>query len=96
MVDRGTWCAVEKETTERMRVFAESFNAEESDPLINPAHALVGTLGKNKETAQCFVDWLEDTKGGQSVIDTFAIRDNLLYARAPSGVDPLGRAGSML
>lgn len=79
-----------------MMVFAESFGAEEDDPLINPAHALVGTFGKNRVVADQFAEWLVDVDEGQSVIESFAVNGNVLYAPAPKGKDPLGKVKSML
>lgn len=67
----------------------EAFEAEEDDPLINPAHALVGAHAKEKEMAEAFVVWLASSEGGQRLIKDFAANDRVLYSVAPEGVDPL-------
>ena len=107
LVDRDTWLAIEPDIRDSMMVFvkiptvwmrlayaswlAETFNADKDDPLLNPAHALVGTYGANKDQADTFAEWLSATGGGQKVIETSAVGENVLYALAPKGVDPFGR-----
>jgi hypothetical protein len=56
---------------------------DEEDPLLNPAHALVGTNVENKELANQFVDWLIMDAGGQKVARTFAKGGTILYSPAP-------------
>lgn len=69
----------------------ESFDASEDDPLINPAHALVGTLTENREEADAFVEWLQSDEGGQRVVGNFAVHGTVLHSRVIKGVDPLSR-----
>ena len=57
---------------------------DEGDPLLNPAHALVCSYGENKEMANLFVDWLVRADGGQEIIKSFAVNDNVLYTGAPA------------
>ncbi|MCJ1253207.1 hypothetical protein MMC24_001018 [Lignoscripta atroalba] len=85
LTDRGTWCSVEEWIREKMAVFKAGGDSED-DPLINPAHALVGTYGKNKATANEFVDWLVSADGGQEIIRTYSADNNgsVLYSLAPS------------
>lgn len=55
-----------------------------NDPLLNPAHILIGTRAQNKAMANEFVDWLILEDGGQEVIGNFTSRDGaILYSRAP-------------
>jgi len=63
---------------------------------LNPAHALVGAYGTNKEMATAFVDWLIEAEGGQKTIRDFAVNSEVLYTIAPPDVDPLARARGML
>lgn len=54
------------------------------DPMLNPAHVLVGVDVENKAVANRFVDWLVDERGGQAVVRTFASRNGqVLYSPAP-------------
>ena len=57
---------------------------EVDDPLLNPAHVLVGSHGENEDLANAFVDWLVDSDGGQQIIENFASKDGtVLYSSAP-------------
>jgi ABC-type tungstate transport system permease subunit len=64
----------------------EAFDAAEDDPLINPAHVLVGTRARDVGIANAFVDWLVSPGGGQKVIAEFAVNDVVLHSPAPHGV----------
>ena len=74
-----------------MAVFKESFDAEEDDPMLNPAHVLVGTRARDKDLARAFAQWMGDRAngGGQDFIKGFKRNGLLLHAPAPEGVDPL-------
>ncbi|KAK5054449.1 hypothetical protein LTR84_001339 [Exophiala bonariae] len=91
LVDRGTWYAIEESVRQGMIVFKESIDAAEDDPLINPAHALVGTLAENRELADAFVQWLQSDEGGQSIIGSFAVHGTVLHSRAIKGHEPFSR-----
>lgn len=69
----------------------ESVDAAEDDPLINPAHALVGAMAQNRLQADAFVEWLQSDEGGQRVVGNFAVHGTVLHSRAVSGVDPLSQ-----
>ena len=69
---------------------------DEEDPLLNPAHLLVGTEAANKEMANKFADWMIKEDGGQKVIKEFQKNGIDLYTTAPVGVDPLGRVKGLL
>ncbi|MCJ1391737.1 hypothetical protein MMC18_004602 [Xylographa bjoerkii] len=86
LVDRGTWYAVEEWVREEMTIFMEGGD-DEGDLLLNPAHALVCSYGENKGMANLFVDWLIKADGGQEVIRSFAVNDNILYSVAPDKDD---------
>ncbi|MCJ1383518.1 hypothetical protein MMC17_006632 [Xylographa soralifera] len=83
LVDRGTWYAVEEWVRDEMTIFMEGGD-DEGDILLNPAHALVCSYGENKTMANLFVDWLIRPDGGQEVIRSFAVNDNILYSVAPT------------
>ncbi|KIW52909.1 hypothetical protein PV05_08518 [Exophiala xenobiotica] len=88
LVDRGTWYAVGGEVRNKMMVFKESFDAQQDDPLINPAHALVGSLAKEGDLAEAFADWLSQADGGQKVIRDFATNGTILYSPVRMNAQP--------
>lgn len=64
----------------------------EDDPLLNPAHALVGSSAENKEMANDFVDWLIESEGGQKVIREFKSSDGtVFYSAAPPRINRVVR-----
>ncbi|KAK5675039.1 hypothetical protein LTS12_029583, partial [Elasticomyces elasticus] len=95
ITDKGTWLAVKDEIRKNLKVFAEGKD-DENDPLLNPAHVLVGTKAKNKQTANEFADWIIREDGGQRVVKSFKNDGHVLYSPIPVGVDPLGRVKGTL
>ncbi|KAI1630214.1 hypothetical protein EDD37DRAFT_87328 [Exophiala viscosa] len=77
LVDRGTWYAIEDDVRKNMIVFKESLD---DDSLRNPAHALVGSLARDQDLAEAFVEWLSQDDGGQKVVKEFAVNGTILYA----------------
>lgn len=69
---------------------------DEHDPLLNPAHLLVGTEAENKKTAEAFAQWMVQREGGQKVIREFARHGLVLYQEAPGDVDALGVARGLM
>lgn len=60
----------------------------EDDPLLNPAHVLVGSRAENKQMANDFVDWLIESEGGQKVIREFKSLDGtVFYSAAPPRIN---------
>lgn len=53
------------------------------DPLLNPAHLLIGKKAPNPKMAQAFAKWLVSTKG-QNVIKNFKKGGQVLYSVAPA------------
>ena len=52
--------------------------------MLNPARALVGTHGRNKDVANAFATWMISDEGGQKVVSEFKSANGvLLYTRAP-------------
>lgn len=70
----------------------EAFEAAEDDPLINPAHALVGTLAENRQQADAFLEWLQSYEGGRKIIREFAVNGTVLFSCAVGGIEPLRQA----
>ena len=79
-----------------MTLFKEAFEAAEDDPLLNPAHILVGKHATHKGLANAFVDFMIRENGGQKVVKGFAVNGVLLYSDAPKGVDPMNRVKLLL
>jgi ABC-type tungstate transport system permease subunit len=95
LVDRGTWNSIENDVRERMMLFKEAFDAAEDDPLLNPAHIIVGVHGTNREMAKRFVDWMIGGIG-QKIVSEFKVNGVVLYSGAPPGVDPMNRVKLLL
>ena len=69
-----------------MGVKLEGKDDDETDILLNPAHALVGKYGANRGMADAFADWIGKAEGGQRVVDGFEQNGFVLYTRAPREV----------
>lgn len=95
LVDRGTWNSIERETTDRMILFKEAFEAAEDDPLLNPAHILVGTYSTNKQLANSFAEFMTNDKG-QKTVREFEVNGVVLYSDAPKDVNPMNRVELLL
>ena len=61
----------------------EGKDEDETDVLLNPARALVGAYGDNKDMADAFADWIGRAEGGQKVVGGFEQNGVVLYTRAP-------------
>jgi len=66
------------------RMQLEGKDDDTTDRMLNPASALVGTRGRNWETANAFADWLARKDGGQQVVGQFAVNGVVLYMEAPN------------
>ncbi|KAB8302067.1 hypothetical protein EYC80_005518 [Monilinia laxa] len=82
ITDKGTWLSIEEEVREKMSIFKASTD-DADDPLLNPAHILVGTRGKNIAMAHKFADWMIQRDGGQKVVEEFEVNGGILYSVAP-------------
>lgn len=92
LTDKGTWWSVERWIREGMEVFMVGGDDDEQDPLLNPAHVLVGTGAENKALANEFVDWLIAEEGGQRVVRGFERGGVVLYSSAPDEGREVGRS----
>ncbi|KAL6720733.1 hypothetical protein ACLMJK_002658 [Lecanora helva] len=88
LTDFGTWCAMESPVRDALTVFAQGKD-DEKDPLLNPAHLMVGCDVKNEDIANAFADWMIREDGGQEVVTGFKKNGYDLYSGAPKGLDPL-------
>ena len=61
----------------------EGKDDDKTGTLLNPARALVGAYGKNKDMADAFAEWISRPSGGQEVVCTFAVNGVVLYTKAP-------------
>ncbi|KAM3079230.1 hypothetical protein ACMFMF_004153 [Clarireedia jacksonii] len=82
ITDQGTWLSIGGDIREKMTIFKASTD-DEDDPLLNPAHILVGTRGTNRDMANRFADWMIMRDGGQKVVQNFGVGGNILYSVAP-------------
>ena len=59
----------------------EGKDEDETEILLNPAHALVGAYGENKAMADTFAEWMARPDGGQKVVGEFAVNGIVLYTK---------------
>jgi ABC-type tungstate transport system permease subunit len=85
ITDLGTWISATDSVKSRLKIYNQGSN-DASDPLLNPAHLLLGARASSSHADLCmaFVDWVIASNGGQAVIRTFAKSGQVLYSEAPS------------
>jgi ABC-type tungstate transport system permease subunit len=81
LTDRGTFLSLPTNLTSQIVIYKASTD-DADDPLLNPAHLLIGSGAQNAETAQEFADWLVSPIG-QKVITDFTRNGQQLYSPAP-------------
>ncbi|KAI0539085.1 putative extracellular tungstate binding protein [Xylaria digitata] len=82
ITDRGTILSLDAETANRTVIYKAGTD-DASDPLLNPAHLLIGAKAPNPERAVAFAEWVISDRG-QSVITGFEKNGEKLYSAAPS------------
>ncbi|KAI0456026.1 putative extracellular tungstate binding protein [Xylaria acuta] len=82
ITDRGTMLSLDAELANRTVVY-KAGSDDASDPLLNPAHLLVGVKAPNPDRAVAFAEWVISDRG-QSVIAGFEKNGEKLYSPAPS------------
>ncbi|KAI5791986.1 extracellular solute-binding protein family 1 [Geopyxis carbonaria] len=82
LTDRGTYLSLAPELQKKVVIY-KAASDEESDPLLNPAHLLIGKDAKNREVGQMFADWLVGARG-QKVVTGFKKNGKQLYTGAPA------------
>ncbi|KAH6634499.1 hypothetical protein B0J18DRAFT_21715 [Chaetomium sp. MPI-SDFR-AT-0129] len=82
LTDRGTFLSLPSNLTSATTIYKASTDAAE-DPLLNPAHLLVGAKAPNPKTADAFAKWTVGP-AGQNVIKGFKKNGEQLYSPAPA------------
>lgn len=85
LTDRGTWLSSKPAVTESLHIYKAGTDAA-SDPLLNPAHVLLGAKVEPayKNICERFMDWVISADGGQKVIREFKHGGQVLYSQAPA------------
>lgn len=81
ITDRGTMLSLDPALAAQTVVY-KAGSDDASDPLLNPAHALVGANAPNPATADAFAAWVVGP--GQAVVASFQKNGEQLYSPAPS------------
>ncbi|KAK3291389.1 uncharacterized protein B0H64DRAFT_431914 [Chaetomium fimeti] len=81
LTDRGTFLSLPANLTSETTIFKAATDDAE-DPLLNPAHLLVGARAPNPEMAKDFAGWLVGSEG-QGVVRGFEKNGEQLYSPAP-------------
>ncbi|KAF2732257.1 extracellular solute-binding protein family 1 [Polyplosphaeria fusca] len=81
LTDRATYLSISPEVASQTVIFKASSD-DADDPLLNPAHLLVGKKTQNETLAYHFADWATGVNG-QKVITDFKKNGQQLYSGAP-------------
>ncbi|KAF8445067.1 hypothetical protein L210DRAFT_3361159, partial [Boletus edulis BED1] len=90
LTDKGTWLSSPEDVTSALSVFAQGGDINPNDPLLNPAHVILGAKADpaNKEIWEKFIEWVKLPNGGQQVISDFKQPPGpsgvVLYSQAPN------------
>jgi ABC-type tungstate transport system permease subunit len=82
LTDRGTLLSLDPSLRNQTVVY-KAGSDDASDPLLNPAHLLVGAEAPNPGMATAFAQWLVGDRG-QGVIESFEKGGEQLYSVAPT------------
>ncbi|KAJ5476374.1 hypothetical protein N7475_002103 [Penicillium sp. IBT 31633x] len=82
ITDRGTFLSIDAELQNQTSIYKAATDAP-SDPLLNPAHMLVGRGAENEKMADRFARWVISAEG-QKVIVGFKKNGQQLYTAAPA------------
>ncbi|OJJ51753.1 hypothetical protein ASPZODRAFT_12564 [Penicilliopsis zonata CBS 506.65] len=82
ITDRGTFLSIDSSLENQTTIYKAATDAA-SDPLLNPAHILIGTNATNVDMAESFTYWAVSSEG-QAVITGFKKNGQQLYSAAPS------------
>lgn len=83
ITDRGTYLSISQDLQRQTTIYKASTD-DADDPLLNPAHLLIGTRAKNKAVSKAFAEWMVEKGGGQAVIVGFKKNGEQLYSPAPA------------
>ncbi|KAH8722388.1 extracellular solute-binding protein family 1 [Phaeosphaeriaceae sp. PMI808] len=81
LTDRGTYLSLQGNLTNGINIYKAATDNED-DPLLNPAHLLVGKRANNATLAYQFANWAT-SRNGQNVITSFKKNGQQLYSGAP-------------
>lgn len=81
LTDRGTYLSLPSNLTSGVKIFKAATD-DENDPLLNPAHLLVGRKARNETLAYLFAKWATGPNG-QGVVTGFKKNGQQLYSGAP-------------
>ncbi|KAH7889090.1 hypothetical protein F5I97DRAFT_1804275 [Phlebopus sp. FC_14] len=93
LTDRGIWLSSPPSVTSTMDIFIAGSDDKKNDPLLNPAHVLLGkkAKGSDQEIWNSFMKWVVWSQGGQKIIENFKKPDGphgkQLYSIAPPNTD---------
>jgi len=90
ITDRGTFLSISTDLQKQTTQYKVSTD-DLKDPLLNPAHLLIGTKAKNPDYSLKFANWLISPEG-QNVIIGFKKNGEQLYSPAP----PLKKSEALL
>ncbi|KAJ5679336.1 hypothetical protein N7462_007580 [Penicillium macrosclerotiorum] len=82
LTDRGTYLSISPELQSQTTIYKAATDSA-SDPLLNPAHILIGKDAKNEKMADQFAQWAISAEG-QHVITSFKKNGQQLYTGAPA------------
>jgi len=85
ITDRGTYLSSPASVTNGVTIY-KAGSDDASDPLLNPAHVLLGAKADPTSTdiSQAFMKWVVSADGGQKVIANFKKNGEVLYSQAPA------------
>jgi ABC-type tungstate transport system permease subunit len=65
LTDRGIWLSSAQEVTSKLKIFAQGGDVDPNDPLLNPAHVLLGSKAKSEDQViwEKFMTWVVDHDG---------------------------------
>lgn len=82
ITDRGTFLSINKDLQKKTVIYKAATD-EPEDPLLNPAHMLIGKGAKNEKMADRFAEWVISEEGQKAIVG-FKKGGEQLYTEAPA------------
>lgn len=82
ITDRGTFLSIDKDLQKKTVIYKAATD-EPEDPLLNPAHMLIGKGAKNEKMADRFAKWVISEEGQKAIV-AFKKNGEQLYTEAPA------------
>ena len=82
ITDRGTFLSIDPSLQNQTTIYKAATDSA-TDPLLNPAHTLIGANATNAQMANTFTQWAISSEG-QAVITGFEKNSQELYTAAPA------------